>query len=106
VNTERQLRIGIRQNLQTMETARKTYDAAMEALVSAAKAYDIAEQSYGVGKSTLTDLNNTELVLVQSRLAVSQAIFNYLNAKASLEQTVGYDFIDENGKTDLGNKEK
>ncbi len=106
VNTERQLRIGIRQNLQTMETARKTYDAAMEALVSASKAYDIAEQSYGVGKSTLTDLNNTELVLVQSRLAVSQAIFNYLNAKASLEQTVGYDFIDENGKTDLGNKEK
>ena len=106
INTERQLRIGIRQNLQTMETARKTYDAAEEALVSATKAYDIAEQSYGVGKSTLTDLNNTELVLVQSRLAVSQAIYNYLNAKASLEQTVGYDFLDENGKTDLGKKEK
>ena len=105
INTERQLRIGIRQNLQTMETARKTYDAAVEALVSARKAYDIAEKSYSVGRSTLTDLNNTELVLVQSSLAVSQAISSYLNAKATLEQTVGYDFLDSNGKTDLGNKE-
>ena len=69
-------------------------------------AYITMLESKLLGKSTLTDLNNTELVLVQSRLAVSQAIYNYLNAKASLEQTVGYDFLDENGKTDLGKKEK
>ena len=92
VNAERQLRIGIRQSLGTMDTAMRTYDASKEALVSAEKAYDIAVKSYQLGKSTLTDLNNTELVLTQSRLAVSQAIYNFVIAKAGLEQTLGYDF--------------
>ena len=91
-NTERQLRIGIRQSLGTMDTAMRTYDASKEALASAEKAYDIAVKSYQLGKSTLTDLNNTELVLTQSRLAVSQAIYNFVIAKAGLEQTLGYDF--------------
>ena len=91
-NTERQLRIGIRQSLGTMDTAMRTYDASKEALASAEKAYDIAVKSYQLGKSTLTDLNNTELVLTQSKLAVSQAIYNFVIAKAGLEQTLGYDF--------------
>ena len=94
VNTERQIRIGIRQSLGTMDTAVRTYDASREALASAEKAYDIATESYRLGKSTLTDLNNTELVLTQSRLAVSQAVYNYVLAKAGLEQTLGYDFND------------
>ena len=91
-NTERQLRIGIRQSLGTMDTAMRTYDASKEALTSAEKAYDIAVKSYQLGKSTLTDLNNTELVLTQSKLAVSQAVYNFVIAKAGLEQTLGYDF--------------
>ena len=91
-NTERQLRIGIRQSLGTMDTAMRTYDAAKEALSSAEKAYDVAVKSYQLGKSTLTDLNNTELTLTQSRLAVSQAVYNFVIAKAGLEQTLGYDF--------------
>ena len=33
-----------------------------------------------------------ELTLTQSRLAVSQAIYNFVIAKAGLEQTLGYDF--------------
>jgi Outer membrane protein len=52
-NTERQLRIGIRQSLGTMDTAMRTYDASKEALASAEKAYDIAVKSYQLGKSTL-----------------------------------------------------
>ena len=91
-NAERQLRIGIRQSLGTMDTAMRTYDASKEALTSAEKAYDIAVKSYQLGKSTLTDLNNVELTLTQSRLAVSQAIYNFVIAKAGLEQTLGYDF--------------
>ena len=94
-NTERQLRIGIRQSLGTMDTAMRTYDASKEALASAEKAYDIAVKSYQLGKNTLTDLNNTELVLTQSRLAVSQAIYNFVIAKAGLEQTLGYDFNEQ-----------
>ena len=94
-NTERQLRISIRQNLNTMETAMKTYDAASEALKSAEKAYDIASKSYEVGKTTFTDLNNTELTLTQTRLQSAQAVYNFMVAKATLEQTLGYDFTQE-----------
>ena len=94
-NTERQIRIGIRQNLSTMDTAMKTYDAAKEALTSAEKAYDIASKSFEVGKSTLTDLNNTELTLTQTRLQAAQAIYNFVNAKATLEQTLGYDYTQQ-----------
>ena len=95
IETERQLRIGIRQSLSTMETAMKTYDAAREALKSAEKAYDIASKSYEVGKTTFTDLNNTELTLTQTRLQAAQAVYNFVVAKAGLEQTLGYDFTEQ-----------
>jgi len=91
INAERQLRIGIRQNVQTMETSMKSYASAETAVTLAEKAYDIAQQSYQVGRSTLTDLNDAQLTLTQARLGVSQAIFNYLNAKAGLEQMLGLD---------------
>ena len=94
-NTERQLRIGIRQSIQTMETAMKTYESARDAVESAEKAYDIAAKSYQVGRSTLTDLNNTELTLTQTRLQAAQAVYNFVVAKATLEQTLGYDFTAE-----------
>ena len=94
-NTERQLRIGIKQSLQTMDTAMKTYDSAKDAVGTAQKAYDIAAKSYKLGKSTITDLNNTELTLTQTRLQAAQAIYNFVVAKAGLEQTLGYDFTEE-----------
>ena len=95
MNAERQLRIGIRQSLQSMETAMKTYDAARTALTSAEKAYEIASKSYQLGKTTLTDLNNTELTLTQTRLQAAQAVYNFVVARSALEQTLGYDFATE-----------
>jgi len=92
---ERQLKIGIRQCVSTMETSMKTYDAAKEALVSAEKAYDIASKSFQVGRSTLTDLNDTELTLVQARLQAAQAVYDFAVAKATLEQTLGYDYTED-----------
>ena len=94
VNSERQIRISIRQSLSTMDTSMRTYDAAKDALESAEKAYYIAAKSYEVGRSTLTDLNNTELVLTQTRLQAYQAIYNYVLAKAGLEQALGCDYSD------------
>ena len=95
VNTERQLKIGIRQSLNTMEMNMKSYYAAMNAVASAQKAYDIATASYEAGMSTLIELNDAQLALTQSRLAESQAIYNFVVAKAQLEQTLGQDFISE-----------
>ncbi len=93
INTERQLKIGIRQTLATMETSMKSYYAAQDAVASAQKGYDITEASYKVGRSTLIELNDAQLALTQSRLAESQAILNFLTAKTQLEQTLGQDFI-------------
>ena len=97
-DTERQLRISIRSFLNTMETNMKSYDSAQEAVELAKKAYDISQKSYNVGKSTLTDLHDAELVLTQARLSSSQAIYNFINAKASLEQVIGRDFIETEEK--------
>lgn len=93
-DTERQLQIGIRQNLNTMDTNVKSYYAAEEAVASAQKAYDIAEKSYQVGRSTLIELNDAQLALTQARLAQSQAVYNFMVAKAQLEQTLGQDFME------------
>ena len=93
INTERQLKIAIRQNLATMETSMKSYYAAQDAVATAQKGYDITEASYKVGRSTLIELNDAQLALTQSRLAESQAILNFLTAKTQMEQTLGQDFI-------------
>lgn len=93
-STERNLKISIRQSLNTMETNVKSYDAAKDAVASAEKAYSIAEKSYEVGRATLTDLNDAQLALTQARLAESQAVYNFIVAKTQLEQTIGQDFTE------------
>ena len=93
VNTERQLKIAIRQQLNTMETSMKSYYAAKDAVSSAQKGYDIVAKSYEVGRSTLIEVNDAQLALTQAQLAASQAVYNFLTAKSQLEQTLGQDFI-------------
>lgn len=102
-DTERQLRIAIRQYLNQMETAMKSYGASLSTLESARKAYDIASRSYAVGRSTFTELNDAQLALTQSQLTVSQAVYNFVIAKANLENTLGADFIDDDGNVQLNN---
>ena len=94
VDAERQLKIAIRQFLTTMETNMKSYYAAQDAVAAAQKGYDIVEKSYQVGRSTLIELNDAQLGLTQAQLAQSQAIYNFVTAKAQLEQTLGQDFIE------------
>ena len=88
-NTERQLQIAIRQQLNTMETSMKSYDAAQGAIATADKAFKIVQQSSEVGRSTQVEVNDAQLALTQARLAASQAIFNFLSAKSQLEQIIG-----------------
>ena len=95
LNTERQLKIMIRQHLNTMETSMKSYYAAKDALASAQKGYDIVEKSYEVGRSTLIEVNDAQLALTQAQLGASQAVYNFLTAKSQLEQALGQDFINK-----------
>ena len=77
-DTERQLKIALRQYLNT--------------------------KAYNVGRSTITELNDAQLALTQAKLGESQSIYSYMVAKSSLEQVLGHDFIDENGNVDLNNR--
>lgn len=101
INTERQLQISIRQYLNQMETGLKSHDSAVSALQTAQKAYDIASKSYEVGRSTLTDLNDAQYALIQAQMAVNQSVYNYVVAKANLENTLGADLTGENGDYQL-----
>lgn len=102
-NTERQLRIAIQQSLFQMDMASKSYTAALSALESAQKAYSIASMSYNVGRSTLTDLNDAQAALTQAQLSVTQSIYSFVVTKATLENTLGADFIEESYYTKLNN---
>ena len=94
-DTERQLRIAAKNQLITMETCMKSYYAAEDAVSTARQSYDKVSRSYELGRSTLTDLNDAQLAVVQSQLAKSQAVYNFLSAKSQLEQLIGADFIEE-----------
>ena len=91
VNSERQIKISIRQYLNQMETYMKNYNAAEAGVETAQKAYDIAAKTYNLGRSTITELNDAQLALTQARLSSSQAIYNFVVAKSNLEQTLGFD---------------
>jgi len=91
-DTERQLKIGIRNCLLTMDTNIKSYFSAQEAEQTAEKSYDIVEKSYEVGRSTITDLDDAQLQLTQSRLSKSQAIYEYMIAKSTLENILGVEW--------------
>lgn len=93
-NTEKQLRIGVRGYLSTMETAVKSYHASKNALESAQKAYEIAAKSYEVGRATFVELNNAQLALTQSQLSLSQNVYSYITAKAELESMLGVERIE------------
>ena len=95
VDTERRLKIAVKQGLTTMETNMKTYYAAKESVDMAQKGYDIAEETYRVGRGTIIELNDAQLALTQAKLGCSQAIYNFVTAKTQLEQTLGQDFINE-----------
>ena len=97
-DTERQLQIAIRQYLSQMETKMKSYQSAQVAEETARKAYEIAVKSYNVGRSTITDLSSAQLALTQAQLGVSQAIYDFVIAKANLEETLGRDFTADQAK--------
>jgi len=94
IETERQLKISIRQDLNLIETAIKSINSAQIAVKTASKAYDIAQKSYDIGRGTLVELNQSQVALVEAQLSVSQAIFSFLSAKASLENTLGAEYIE------------
>ncbi len=58
----------------------------------AGKAYEIAQVRYNAGTGTILELNSSELSLTQAKLNYSQAIYDFLAARADYEKVIGKGF--------------
>ena len=88
-DTERNLRISIRNFNDQMALCIKNYQAANATVGIAQKSYDISEKMYEVGKATMVELNDAQVALMQSQLTQAQAVYNFMVAKASLDELIG-----------------
>ena len=94
-DVERNLNIAMENYRNEMNTSVKRYTAAETTLEMAQKSYDISQKMYEVGKATLVELNDAQLALTQARLTMSQAIFQYMTNKASIEELMGVEYVKE-----------
>ena len=88
-DTERNLRIAIRNFNDQMALCVKNYEAANATVGIAQKSYDISEKMFEVGKATQVELNDAQVSLMQAQLTQAQAVYNFLVTKASLDELIG-----------------
>ena len=55
----------------------------------ARKAYRISDTRYRAGAGTILELNSAQLAQTQAQLNYSQAIYDYLSAKAEYDRLIG-----------------
>ena len=72
-----------------MKEAEKRIIAQKDAVAAAQKSLNIAKVRYNNGLSTLVELNDTELALVNSKLEELKALYDYLAAKADFDKLIG-----------------
>lgn len=90
-DTERNLRVAIKNYNDKMSTCIKRYSAAESTLEMAQKSYNISEKMYEIGKATLIELNDAQLALTQAQLTMSQAIYEFMVVQASMDEIIGID---------------
>lgn len=88
-NTERQISMQARSCQDNMKACAEQVASNREAILQAEKGREIAGKRYEIGKGTILELNNSEVSLTQAKLTYSQAIYNYLAAKADLDKVIG-----------------
>ena len=81
--------VQVRSALNTLVTAREKMLANEKTVAQAQKAFDISQTRYTAGAGTILEVNSSELQLTQSRLNYSQAIYDYLSAKAEYDKIIG-----------------
>ena len=87
--TARQLEMQQQSYVNSMAASAEQVSSNKEAIVQAQKGRDIAEKLYEVGRGTVLELNSAEGALTQAKLTYTQAIFDYLSAKADLDKLQG-----------------
>lgn len=89
IDTERQIRIAIRNYNDQIALCVKNYTAANATVEIAQKSYEISQKMYEVGKTTQVELNDAQVALEQAQLTKAQAIYNFMVSKASLDELIG-----------------
>ena len=89
--TEDRVDVEVRSALNDLMTARETMFAQELAVEQARKAYSISDTRYRAGAGTILELNSAQLSQTQAQLNFSQAIFNYLTAKAEYDRITGHE---------------
>ena len=97
--TARQLAMQQQSYLNGMAASAEQVTSNKVAIVQAQKARDIAEKLYEVGRGTVLELNSAEVALTQAKLTYTQAIYDYLSAKADLDKLQGKEHV-ANGEMD------
>lgn len=87
--TRQSLDVEVRSAINDLLTAREQMFAQEVTVRQAEKAYSISDTRYGAGAGTILELNTAELSLTQARLNFSQAIYDYLSAKADYDRVIG-----------------
>lgn len=84
-----QLDVQVRSAINDLLTARETMFAQEQTMRQAEKAYRISDTRYRAGAGTILELNTSQLNMVQAQLNYSQAIYDYLTARAEYDRIMG-----------------
>lgn len=94
---EQSIGVQVESSFNNIVAAREKMTANEITVRQAQKAYQIAEVRYNAGTGTILELNSSELSLTQAKLNYSQAIYDYLAARADYEKIIGQGFEPEEG---------
>lgn len=98
LDTERKLNMQITSYQDNMSASSEQVSSNKENVIQAEKAVQIAGKRYEVGKGTVLELNTSQVQLTEAELTYNQSIYDYLVAKADLDQVLGRDYIIKNQK--------
>jgi outer membrane protein TolC len=90
-DTERNLNTQAQSYRNNMTASTEQVVSNKETVLQAEKAVQIASKRYEVGRGTVLELNSSQVSLTQAQLTYNQSIYDYLTAKADLEQVLGID---------------
>lgn len=96
LDTERKLNMQLTSYRNNMAASSEQVASNRENVMQAQKAVQIAGKRYEVGKGTVLELNTSQVQLTEAELTYNQSIYDYLVAKADLDQVLGKDYAMKN----------
>lgn len=93
IDTERKLNMQVTSFQNNMAASSEQVVSNRENVMQAQKAVQIAGKRYEVGKGTVLELNTSQVQLTEAELTYNQSIYDYLVAKADLDQILGKDYV-------------